>query len=211
MGTQDWEPELSSSANKLTHCLLLLWWTLLQVTLWLWHISLKWMKFIWFFYILIFNSQIVSRSLMFSEILYLFLMSCLPMAASNWMQTSQFLTITYITSGKFCRSLPPKDWTPWFEHQWIWGISFWKAEMPLQFIKQVRHLQMIFSFFLCKSEFIIWGFPSFLAKSSKWYILVARTCESCQIASQQGQAWARKQDPRRAGELHWSLAVLRQP
>lgn len=78
--------------------------------------------------------------------------------------------------------------------------------MPIQFIKQIRHLKIIFSIFLCKSEIIIWGFPSFLEKSLKWYILSARTCESCQIASQQGQAWVWKQD-----ELHQSLVVLHQP
>lgn len=93
----------------------------------------------------------------------------------------------------------------------IWRISFWKAQTPSQFIKQIRHLKIIFSIFLCKSEFTIWGFPSFLEKGLKWYILVARTCESCQIASQQGQAWVRKQGPRWAGELHQSLVVLHQP
>lgn len=127
------------------------------------------------------------------EIVYSFLI--LPMATSNWIQMSWFLSITYPASGTFSPwQLYPMVWTTG-----IWRISFWKAQIPLQFIKQIRHLKIIFSIFLCKPEFIIWGFPSFLEQSLKWYILVARTCESCQIASQQGQSWVRKQVPRWVG------------
>lgn len=56
------------------------------------------------------------------QILYSFLMSFLPMATSNWMQMSQFLSATYAASGPF----PHNNWTPWFEQQGFKGFPFEK-------------------------------------------------------------------------------------
>lgn len=114
------------------------------------------------------------------------------------MQRSKSLHITHIASGEFCRSLPSQKWTPWFEHYCIWGISFekykclcnlwnesgiWKWHVLSSFASQ--GLSSLFEIFL-----------PFLQKVQRGTSLL-QGYESCQIASQQGLLWARKQDPRK--------------
>lgn len=141
-----------------------------------------------------------------------FLLIFLPGVSSNHMQRSKSLCTAHVASEKFCRSLQSQKWLPFFEYGFqeftfenykclcnLWNESgIWKWHFPSSFASQ--GLSSLFKVFL-----------PFLQKKLKWCILVARTCESCQIASQQGQFWARKQDPRKAEELHWSLAVLCPP